>query len=732
MKLFSLSLIIQTLSSFYKQRFVNKSRTKSWNSLTENSLLQTNEWLHSFLNTTTDAVNITDSNGKVIYMNSSFEKMYGWTAEEFLGQPLPIIPESMKEKEWNQKKALLNGKSFSNLETQYMRKDGSLIDVTVTLTPIHDSNQTVKAFAAITRDASFRKKAESELREQESKYKLIAENSYDLIRLIDADGIVQYASPSHKVLLGFAPEELEGNPFDLIIHHEDLEKVRDEFYQNNFNPKPMVMEYRIMKKNRRYISVEAHTAHVLNEEGNLSHYIVVSRDVSEKKEHQKKLESIAYYDSLTGVPNRRFFQKKFEKTLLQASYNHSLVALLYLDFDRFKWVNDSMGHDVGDELLQLFVKRIQDCIRPCDVIGRLGGDEFVVILSSISSREEIQSITERLIHSLEQPWQIQEYEFITTSSIGISIYPTMALDVKSLISQADQALYRAKELGRNTFQFFTAEIEETSTRLLCLEEGLKRAVLNKEFKLVYQPQVNISTGETNCLETLLRYEHPKLGSISPSEFIPICERIGVMDELTIWIISEIGKQYQQWLKKGFQPPKISINVSPVSFKKDDFVRDFSCAIQESNIPPKCLELEITEQAIIDDLEKVGVKLTELKKSGITISLDDFGSGYSSLSYFRFLPIDKIKIDRIFLKDVHDNNKNKAIIQLIISLAEELNIEAVCEGIEKEEQILFLKQCRCQLGQGYYYYLPMPPFEIEKSGCMQLFIAKEHCGLEKII
>jgi diguanylate cyclase (GGDEF)-like protein/PAS domain S-box-containing protein len=697
------------------------------------SLLDSGDTLGSFLNTTKDAVNITDLNGIVLYMNASFEKMYGWTSEELLGQHLPIIPEALKEEEKAQKRALLNGTSFSNIESQYIRKDGSAIDVSVTLTPIRDANQAIIAFAAVTRDESFRKRAEIELREQEEKYRLIAENSYDLIRLIDAAGVVQYASPSHKTLLGFEPEELEGKPFDLYIHHEDLNQVREEFYHNNFDPKPMVMEYRKMHKNRRYIWVEAHTSPVLDEEGNLSHYIVVSRDVSEKKEHREKLEYFAYYDSLTGVPNRRFFQKMLEIAIDDARENQTQLALLYLDCDRFKWVNDSMGHDVGDELLKLFVKRIQDCIRPYDAVGRLGGDEFVVILSRISSEEDIIRVADRLIHTLEQPWQIHEYEFITTSSIGISVYPTMAAHAQKLISQADQALYQAKESGRNTFKFFTEAIEENYTRLLSLEEGLKRAVVRKEFKLVYQPQVHIANGETNCLETLLRYDHPQLGTISPAEFIPICERIGVMDELTTWIISEIGKQYHSWLSKGYQPPRISINVSPVSLKNEDFMKDFSNAILKSSIPPECIELEITEQAIMDNLDEVALKLAEIKKLGVKISLDDFGSGYSSLSYFRHLPIDKIKIDRVFLSDIKgpSNKKDKAIIQLITSLSEELEIEAVCEGAEKAEQILFLKQCRCRLAQGYYYYKPMTALEVEKSGCLPI-VAGNGYGLERKI
>ncbi|MBT2693630.1 bifunctional diguanylate cyclase/phosphodiesterase [Bacillus sp. ISL-55] len=689
---------------------------------TEDSLTETNGRLESFLANTKDAVNITDLNGNVLYMNASFEKMYGWKAEELLGKPLPIIPDELKKEEDRQRQELIKGKSINIIETQFIRKDGAFLDVSVTLTPLRDANQKVTAFTAITRDETLRKKAEIEVREQEAKYRLIAENSDDLIRMIDAEGIVKYASPSHEVLLGYKPEELEGSRFDLYIHPEDQEKIREHFFRNNDDPQPVVMEYRKRNKKGEYIWVEANTAPVLDDAGKLSHYIVVSRDVSEKKEHKEKLEFYAYYDSLTGVPNRRYFQQLLEETLRDAGRTDSQVALLFLDFDRFKWVNDTMGHDIGDELLKLFVQRIQAVIRPSDVIGRLGGDEFMVVLPQISSREDITMAAERLINALQEPWKIQDHEFVTTSSIGISVYPLMADRCEKLISQADQALYKAKESGRNMYQFFTADIEENYLRMMRLEEGLKSAVINKEFQIVYQPQVNVFTGETHCLEVLLRYHHTHLGLISPAEFIPIAERLGIIDEITTWIIAEAGKQFYQWMIEGYHPVKFSINLSPVSIKSKDFTTLYSKAIKEAGISPEYLELEITEQAFLNDLDQVAIKLQELKKTGVSIALDDFGSGYSSLSYFRQLPIDKIKIDRVFIHDINGTNgrKDKAIIQSIMALVEEIGMECVCEGVERADQVMFLKQNRCQLAQGYYYYKPMTANKIKKSGCISSF------------
>ncbi|EWG11541.1 sensor domain-containing protein [Cytobacillus firmus] len=683
----------------------------------EASLHETNQRLESFLNSTTDAVNITDLNSNVLYMNSSFEKMYGWKKEELLGKQLPIIPEDLKDEENKQKRALRRGMSFSSLEAQYIRKDGSLIDVNVTLSPLRDSEQKVVAFAAITRDETLRKKAEQNLIEQESKYRLIAENSTDLIRIISADGIVQYASPSHRTLLGYDPEELEGKPFDINIHPEDLETVRNGFAQSCRNPDHLKLEYRKMNKNGEYICVEAYSSPVLDKDQNLLHYTVVARDISERKEHEKRLRQYAFYDSLTGAANRRYFQELLNSAVETSRKDHTQIALLYLDCDRFKWVNDSMGHDIGDELLKLFVKRIQSNLRSSDIVGRVGGDEFVVILSDITSKEEVAFIAERLQKSLQKPWCIHEHEFTTTSSIGISLFPLMAADSKELISQADQALFKSKEAGRNTYHFFSSEIERNYSRLIKLEDGLRQAIDKYHFQLVYQPQVETSTGMTAGFEVLLRYHHPELGAIPPSEFIPICERIGIMDELTCWIILQTGKQYREWLKKGYGPVHFSVNMSPVSFCSDDFLNTYSTAIRDSGLPPHCLEFEVTEQAIMEDLTVAAVKMAEMKKWGVKLSLDDFGSGYSSLSYFRELPIDKIKIDRLFIQDLEITNsrKDKAIITSILSLAKDLEIEVICEGVENKAQVQFLLESGCRMAQGYYFGKPMPAESIEQKG-----------------
>ncbi|MEQ2528362.1 PAS domain S-box protein [Bacillaceae bacterium CLA-AA-H227] len=684
------------------------------------TLYKTNEKLTYFLNQTTDAINITNMNSEVIYINPSFEKMFGWTKEEIIGKPLPIIPLDIKEIEKEKRDLLLKGDSIRNWEEQFLRKDGSLIFVNTSISTLEDEYGNIDGFAAITRDISKRKKAEQKLRASEEKYRLIAENSSDLIRIVNKSGQVLYASPSHKTLLGFEPEELEGRHFETNIHHEDIKRILNQFEGMNRNPQPTIMTYKTIHKNGSHIDIEANCSPFLDDKNELSHYIVVTRDISERRQYEKKLRDLAYSDSLTKVRNRRYFHEQLVHTLHESEKNHKQFALLYLDCDRFKWVNDTMGHDIGDELLKQFVTRIKEEIPSPDSIYRLGGDEFAVILSEIESSEYAASIAERIISALQTPWVINEHRFVTTSSIGISMYPDNGLDKHTLISHADQALYQAKQEGRNSYKVYTDELEKKFDRLVLLENDLKRAIRNQQFSLAYQPQVNIRTGMTNCLEVLLRYKHPELGNIGPEEFIPICERTGLIDDITIWIIEQIGIEYRNLLKKGYSTVNFAINLSPISLRTQANTNQIIDAIKSAKIPPQLLEFEITELAFLDNLEEMSQRLTKLKELGVSVSLDDFGSGYSSLIYFKQLPIDKIKIDKTFIQDIVNDNGKKAqtVINSVLFLAKELHLDVVCEGVETEEQLIYLLKSNLTYAQGYYFSKPITDIEIEKLKFME--------------
>lgn len=684
------------------------------------TLYKTNEKLSCFLNQTTDAINITNMNSEVIYINPSFEKMFGWTKEEIIGKPLPIIPLDLKEIEKEKRDSLLKGDSIKNWEEQFIRKDGSLIFVNTSISTLEDEHGNIDGFAAITRDISKRKEAEQKLRASEEKYRLIAENSNDLIRIVDKSGQVLYASPSHKTLLGFEPEELEGRHFETNIHHEDIKRILNQFESMNCNPKPTIMTYKTMHKNGSHIDIEANCSPIFNDYHELSHYIVVTRNISERIQYEEKLRNLAYFDSLTKVRNRRYFHKQIIQTLHESEKNNKQFALLYIDCDRFKWVNDTMGHDVGDELLKQLVTRIKEVIPSSDSLYRIGGDEFAVILSEVQSKQQIVSTAEKINLALQSPWIIDGQNFVTTCSIGISIYPENGLDKHTLISHADQALYQAKQAGRSSFKFFTDEFERNFDRLVLLENDLKQAIRHKRFQLAYQPQVNIRTGMANCLEVLLRYNHPELGNIGPEEFIPICEKTGLIDDITIWLIEQVGYEYQNLIEKGYSSIKFAINLSPISLRTQANTMQIVKAIKEANIPPNLLEFEITELAFLNNLDEISQRLSELKQLGVSVSLDDFGSGYSSLIYFKQLPIDKIKIDKTFIQDVGNEvgKKAKAVINAVLFLAKELHLEVVCEGVETEEQLIYLLKNNLLYAQGYYFSKPVSEKALEQLRFME--------------
>ncbi|MGG3560540.1 PAS domain S-box protein [Neobacillus rhizosphaerae] len=455
------------------------------------SLQETNERLESFFNSTVDAINITTVDSEVVYVNSAFEKMYGWTKDELIGAKLPIIPARLQEEEDRMRILLRQGKVVRNWETKFVRKDGSFVDVNVSVSPLRNFDGQITGFAAITRD-------ETERKSMENRFKIIAEHSSDMIRLVSTDGLVQYASPAHHSLLGYDPDDLIGKPFFINIHPEDVAAVRASFEEMVAEPRTYMLEYRKLQKDGgEPIYIEAHCDPFFDEDGRLLQYVVVSRDVSERKKYEQKLEELAYVDSLTGVANRRAFYRLLGKAFNVARVADGVesetlpihlkvsvavganqqFALLFLDLDRFKWVNDTMGHHVGDELLKQFIGRIQAVLPEEASLCRLGGDEFAVIYSWADSKEmtsawnverldskgparrlaqknNLDDLASGIIQSLQEQWSIDRHSFTTTCSIGISLFPEDGEDQKTLMTHADYALYQAKADGRNLFRYY--------------------------------------------------------------------------------------------------------------------------------------------------------------------------------------------------------------------------------------------------------------------------------------
>ena len=426
------------------------------------------------------------------------------------------------------------------------------------------------------------------------------------------------------------------------------------------------------------------------------------------------IQQLAYYDSLTNLPNRRLLLDRLKQSILHAERDNHQMSVLFLDLDRFKNVNDSLGHDVGDQLLQQLAIRISGCLRETDTVARLGGDEFILLLPKIKSDHEdyVTLVAQKVLHSINKPIILNGRELFISSSIGISVYPNDGSDAKTLMKNADLAMYQAKEYGRNNFQFFSAELNEKVQEQLLLEHSLRRALENEEFFLVYQPKMDLAKGVLSGMECLLRWRHPELGLVCPDRFIPIAEETGLINDIGEWTLRTACKQLHQWLQAGFPALPMAVNMAGNQLKHGDLVATIDRILLETEVPPQLLELELTESSIMSSAETTIKILKQLKALDVSVAIDDFGTGYSSLSYLKYFPIDRIKIDRTFINDINPYSDDSAITKAIIAMAQSLQLEVTAEGVENEDQLNFLIEHNCNEIQGYLYSRPLSIDDME--------------------
>ncbi len=429
----------------------------------------------------------------------------------------------------------------------------------------------------------------------------------------------------------------------------------------------------------------------------------------ERKRYQVQLEHQANYDALTGLPNRNLLHDRLKQSVY-AQRMPRAVAVVFIDLDHFKFVNDSLGHSIGDKLLQGMAQRLSKVLRDGDTVARLGGDEFVLILNDQSNEEMIYRAMQRITANLAEPIDVDGKELVVTCSAGISLYPQDGPDVDTLLKNADAAMYRAKEHGRNNFQFYTAEMNERVNERLALENALRRAIERKEFLLHYQQRVDLKTGAIVGAEALVRWLHPEWGLVRPARFIPLAEETGLIVPIGEFVLREACRQVRAWLDAGLKPGVVSVNLSARQFRQEGLVRLVSRVLEETGVDPGYLEMELTESTVMHSVEAAIATLQGLKSLGISLSVDDFGTGYSSLAYLKNLPIDKLKIDRSFVRDIGngDDTGEGILAQAIISLGHNLHLHVVAEGVETDAQVRFLRRHKCDEVQGFFYGEPVEP------------------------
>lgn len=437
----------------------------------------------------------------------------------------------------------------------------------------------------------------------------------------------------------------------------------------------------------------------------------LEREISERKRAEEDLLHLAHHDPLTELPNRLLFIDRLEQSISKARRMGDQIAVLFIDLDRFKKINDSLGHTVGDELLRRVAQRFQSSIRNEDTVSRLGGDEFTVIMESLHKPQNATVTAQKLIEAMEDPFVLQGHEFFITTSIGISLYPQDGIIAEELLRNADSAMYRAKEEGRNTFQFYTSDMTEQAFERILMETNLLRAIEKKELVVYYQPQVSLKTKEIIGLEALVRWEHPELGLVSPARFIPLAEDNGLIVPIGEYVLSATCRQLAEWERQGIRPGRVSVNLSAKQLQKQGLLETISRILEDYSCQPEWLELEVTEGFVMEDPEHSITVLQSIRDLGIELAIDDFGTGYSSLAYLKRLPITKLKIDQSFVRDIPDDPDDEAIARAILALGYSLNLKVIAEGVENAAQEAFLLNEGCVEAQGYFYATPLPVEEI---------------------
>ena len=555
-------------------------------------------------------------------------------------------------------------------------------------------------------DISRHKRAEQALRLSEERYRMLVEHQSDLVVRVDTDGKLQFASPSFCMMFGIDEEHLVGRELCPIINNSGQAMMKEAMKRLDCYPKSCYYEINSQTLDGpRWIGWAMKG--VVDEKGRIEAIVGIGRDITERKKAEKEILQLAHYDTLTGLPNRSLFHDRLSQAISLASRNGSALAVLFLDLDRFKHVNDAFGHQIGDLLLQEVSRRLNSCVRATDTVSRIGGDEFVIILTNLVKCSQAGSVASKIISSMSRPFQLGGHELYSGTSIGVALYPSDGTDVDTLLKHADIAMYQAKESGRGTFKFFSPDHNEKMVQRMQLEQALRRAVEHQELFLDYQPQIDSSTGTITGVEALVRWQHPQLGLLLPGLFIGIAEDTGLIISLGEWVLRTACFQARAWQRAGHHQMRVAVNISPRQFRQRGLVPMIDAILLETGCDPKGLELELTETTLMDNPEEAAALLKALKRRGISLAIDDFGTGYSSLSHLKHFPIDRLKIDRSFINDLTRSPEDSAIVEAIIAMAHRLHLEAVAEGVEHADQCTILHNWGCTTSQGFLFSHPLP-------------------------
>ena len=651
-----------------------------------------------------------DLEGKCIFINPACLQLLGYKhASELLDKNIHALIHHTREdgspcteQECRVYRAFREGKEFSVDEESFWSADGSKFFVEYRSHPMYLDGHITGSVATFV-DITERKKVEGELRRAAT----VFESTNEGIIIADADGKIVMVNQAFSDMTGYSLNE--------VVGRDPLAFVFEQLYENN-NPELWARvnqngywrgELWHRRKSGEAFPTWENISVIKDNAGRTVNYVLIFSDISSIKQAEEQLRQLAHHDVLTGLPNRLLFVAKLDDAIERAKRYQHRIALLYLDLDRFKIINDTLGHAGGDELLKSVGSRLRKCVRATDTVARLGGDEFTVVLDDIAHSEDAAMLSEKIIHAMAEPISIHGREVVTSPSIGISIYPEDGKTSDDLVKASDAAMYRAKERGRSNFQFYTAELSARAYEHFAVENSLRQALMKSEFILHYQPQIDLDSGRIMGMEALVRWRHPDLELIYPDKFIALAEETGLIEPIGHWVLRAACAQTKSWQLLGLPPVRVSINLSGREILHDNnIVRKVEQALSESELEPGYLELEITESVLQTTKRSIDI-LSDLRSLGVTLAIDDFGMGFSSLSQLKHLPIDTLKIDRTFIRDIPSDPDDEAIASAIIAMGHRLNLKIIGEGVETDDQLDFLRDQNCDEAQGYLFSRPLP-------------------------
>lgn len=638
-----------------------------------------------------------DEKGRILEANDQACASLGYRREELCSMKIFDVDPDFDPVSWRQHRSKIRTTGSGTIETRHRRKDGSVFPVEVTVNYMDYEGQSFSY--SFAQDITERKKAEEELK----RFKFMVENAGQEIYLVNPDGSFFYVNDTAAASLGYRVEELMAlgipgiDPAYGPVYFTHLKELKERGL-SRFETEHIAKDGRAIPKEIRAVYLPM---------GGREYVCAFAQDITERKEYEKRLEYLATHDELTGLANRTLMQDRLAQSMHYAQRSGRMVAVLLLDVDRFKLINDSLGHGVGDQLLQAVARRLKESVRDADTVARLGGDEFVVLLAEVADVDDVGLVANKILHRLAEPHLVAGRDITLTASCGISLYPKDSEDAAFLVRNADVSMYRAKREGGNCISFFAPEMNERILETLELEGALRSALERQEFFLLYQPKVDLSNGRIIGCEALIRWQHPQRGIISPGEFIPLAEETGLIVPMGTWVLQEACRQIHTWQAQGLPVVSLSVNISARQFRQKNLPQLVSNILKQAEIDPRTLMLELTESILMRNPEEAVHLMSNLKNLGIRLSLDDFGTGYSSLAYLSRFPFDQVKIDRSFVNGIAYDPDSATIAVSIIALAHRMGLKVVAEGVEDEAQLGYLQKHGCDEFQGFLFSRPVP-------------------------